>query len=625
MNTQPLQRVTSIYRFWILWRGIAGAFLFTLVTGCDRTPSEAGKLGKGAPEGMAASTTRPAFVDATAATGLTFRHFNGMSGQWYMPEMVGAGAALFDFDADGDLDLFLVQGTMLATNLPLPGLSAAQTGSNHHHRLFRNDLTMSADGRSTVHWVDISGEAGLSDLPSDYGMGVAVGDFNNDGFSDLYLANFGPNRLLKNDAGKRLVDVTASVAPGLGDPRWSLGASWFDFDRDGSLDLVVCNYIDFNYSRHRICNSPAGGPNYCGPQVYPPLADKLWRNRGDGTFEDVTAKAGLLGREGAGLGIVAADFDGDGWCDFLVANDGMVNFLWLNQRNGRFKECALERGCALNNMGAHEANMGVVAADFDGDSDNDILITHLDGEKNTLWENWDGKGHFTDISASVGIDGPTRPFTGFGLIALDYDNDGWLDHAVANGSVRVMDEQSKTGVALPMLQHAQLFRNAGKGRFTEITDEPAFKTMEIGRGLAAGDVDNDGDVDLVVTANNGPARLLLNQVDGQRNWLGVRLVAPEKQGARDPLGATLVAEISDGRHLHRRVQTDGSYASASDPRIIFGLGERGAKLLVNLLRVTWPDGKSETWSGLENNRYHTLVQGTGSSSNLTAVSTPVIQ
>lgn len=531
-----------------------------------------------------------------------------MSGKWYMPEMVGAGVALFDFDGDGDLDLFLVQGADLDPNQPLPRPSAAQAGNTLHHFLYRNDLTTN-NGVATVHWTDISAQAGLMDLPADYGMGVAVGDFDNDGFPDLYLTNFGENRLLKNEGGRRFRDVTKTAGPGLDDPRWSVSAAFFDYDRDGHLDLIVCNYIDFTYAKHRVCNSPAGGPNYCGPQVYAPLNSRLFHNRGDGTFEDATAKAGLLGREGAGLGVVTADFDQDGWCDILVANDGMVNFLWLNQHDGRFKECALEHGCALNNMGAHEANMGVVAADFDEDGDDDILITHLDGEKNTLWENWN-HGHFSDISATVGIDGPTRAFTGFGLIALDYDNDGWLDHAVANGSVRVMDDQAKRGVALPMQQHGQLFRNVGAGKFREATNEPAFKVMEIGRGLAAGDIDNDGDIDLVITSNNGPARVLINQSGNRNNWLGLRVVTSGKT-PRDLLGCIVTAELSDGRKLHRRVQTDSSYASASDPRIILGLGDPAARITVNRVVLTEPDGTVEDWTDLTPRQYHTLAQGHG--------------
>ncbi len=551
---------------------------------------------------------RPAaWHDATRESGLDFVHHNGMSGQWYMPEMVGPGAALFDFDGDGDLDLFIVQGTKLAPDSPLPGPAAAKAGHAWHHHLYRNDLTQTPSGPQ-VHWVDISAEAGLKDLPSDYGMGVAVGDYDGDGWPDLYLGNLGPNRLLKNEGGKRLVDVTTAVGGNLADPHWSTSATWFDYDRDGHLDLFVCNYIDFTFDRHRQCLSKNGAPDYCGPQVYPPLTDRLWHNRGDGTFEDVTATAGLLARAGAALGVVATDFDLDGWPDLLVANDGMANFLWLNQRNGTFKECALERGCAFNGMGASEANMGVVAADFDEDGDDDLLITHLDGEKNTLWENWD-RGWFSDVTSVSGMDAATRPFTGFGVAAVDVDNDGHLDLLVANGGVRVNEAQRKAGVELPMLQHVQLFLGQGKARFVEVTNEPALQVSEIGRGLAVGDVDNDGDIDVLFANNHGPARLVLNRRDDPKAWVGFDLRLPAR-GNRSAYGAVLEAELSDGRKLHRRCATDGSYASASDPRVLIGLGTAGAT--VTAVTVRWAEGAREHWKEFAPGHYHRLVPGGGS-------------
>lgn len=549
----------------------------------------------------------PAWSDATKETGLDFIHHNGMSGQWYMPEMVGPGAALFDFDGDGDLDLFIVQGTKLAPDSPLPGPPAATAGHGWHHRLYRNDLNPNT-APAQVRWVDISAAAGLKDLPSDYGMGVAVGDYDNDGWPDLYLGNLGPNRLLRNDGGKRFVDVTEAAGGNLGDPHWSTSATWFDFDRDGHLDLFACNYIDFTFDRHRQCLTKTGSPDYCGPTVYPHLTDRLWRNQGDGTFEDVSGLAGLLGRAGAALGVVAADFDLDGWPDLLVANDGMANFLWLNQRDGTFKESALERGVAFNGMGASEANMGVVAADFDEDGDDDIVITHLDGEKNTLWENWD-RGWFSDITAAAGMDGPTRAFTGFGLVAADFNLDGWLDLLSANGAVRVNEAQRKAGVELPMLQHAQLFLGLPKARFTEVTNVPALRVPEIGRGLALGDVDNDGDLDAVFANNHGPARLVLNRADGSAAWAGFDLRLP-KQGGRSAHGATILVELSDGRTLHRRCASDGSYASALDPRVVFGLGSAGAT--VKTVRVRWPDGRQEQWEGRAAGSYHVLAPGTGS-------------
>lgn len=579
-----------------------------VLAGCKRdTPKDA--LAKVAE--TTSASNGPTWVDVTTATGLDFRHENGQSGKWYFPELVGAGVALFDFDQDGDLDLFLVQGTRLDSASPLPGPSAAQAGHRWHHALFRNEWIHDGKRSGTLRWTDISGEAGLKDLPSDYGMGVAVGDFDNDGFPDLYITNFGPNRLLRNDGGRRLVDITTAAGGGLDDPRWSVSASWFDYDRDGWLDLVCCNYTAFTFENHRQCYSSTGAPDYCGPQVYRSLSSKLWRNKGNGTFEDMTASSGLLAREGAGLGIVTADFNNDGWPDIFVANDGMANHLWLNDQNGQFRECGLERGCALNGMGATEANMGIAAADFDDDGDVDIMVTHLDGEKNTLFENWKN-GWFSDVTAAAGLDGPTRPYTGFGTAGFDYDLDGWLDLISANGAVRVMESQRKAGLPQPFLQHVQLFRGRGAGKFIEVTNEPAFRIQEIGRGLATGDIDNDGDADVVLSNNQGPARVVLNNRSQADSWLGLELRLPSA-GGRAALGANVRLELSNGRMLHRRCASDGSYASSSEARVLFGWGRGGGTdgISVRRIVVNWPNGTSEFWTGQVPGRYHVLVPGSG--------------
>jgi hypothetical protein len=541
-----------------------------------------------------AAAPKEVFVDRAAAWGLDFRYQNGMTGELYFPEIMGGGAALFDSDNDGDLDAFLVQGHPLAK-----GGSPSKGG-----RLFRNDLIAEGKRNAEPRFMDVTEASGIRALG--YGMGVAAGDFDNDGRVDLYLANFGSNQLWRNKGDGTFEDVTAKA--GADDPRWSVSASFVDLDRDGWLDLYIANYVDFSVESNVRCYAASSRRDYCGPSSFQPVPDRLLRNRGNGTFEDVSVRSGIARKAGPALGVVAADLNGDGWQDLYVANDGAPNFLWINQRDFTFREEALFAGAALNAAGQPEASMGVTAGDMDGDGDDDLFLTHLTGEKNTLYVNL-GDGLFEDRTAAAGLAAPSLAFTAFGTLWMDYDNDGWLDLLTANGAVRLLDDKARQGDAYPFAQRAQLFRNLGKGRFAEVPGGEAgapFRDEAVGRGVAFGDVDNDGDTDALIVNSNGPARLLVNQVGSRRPWLGLRLVG--RPSGRDLLGARVTVFRKGAPALVRRASTDGSYASANDPRVLVGLGNASE---VEKVRVDWPDGRSETFPPPPLGKYTTLVQGEG--------------
>ena len=534
-------------------------------------------------------SAQPIFNDVAEQSGLKFRHYNGMTGKFYLPEITGSGAALFDFDNDGDLDVFLVQGNVLEPNTKPSGtLSPWRGPESPRGKLFRNDLTVNKDGSRSLSFTDVTAQSGI--VATGYGMGAAVGDINNDGLPDLYLTNLGSNQMYLNKGGGKFEDVTKES--GSDDPRWSTSASFFDYDRDGWLDLMIVNYADFSVTNSPKCYAATTARDYCTPRVFRPPGNRLLHNKGNGVFEDVTVAAGVSKEFGHGLGIVTADFNDDGWIDIYVANDGDPNQLWINQKNGTFVNDALLAGAAVNRNGQAEAGMGVDAGDVDGNGTEDIFVTHLMDETNTLFVNL-GQGLFEDRTREAGLGMPGRRFTGFGTLLFDYDNDGWLDLFVANGAVQ-----------LPLGQPNQLFRNSGKGSFVETIAEagPEFPLLEVSRGVAAGDVDNDGDTDLLVTNNNGPARLLLNQVGNRNHWIGLRLVG---KSGRDLLGAQVEIVTATNDVLRRRVRTDGSYLSGNDPRVLVGLGQATK---VKVVRVRWPDGTKDEWKDQPVDRYLTLKQ-----------------
>src|SRR4030095_15104323 len=367
-------------------------------------------------------TASPIFTEVADQTGLDFQYYNGMTGELFLPEIMGSGAAFLDFDNDGDLDIFIIQGSVIDpktspnnTLFPWRGPGAPRA------KLYRNDLTTGKDGSIKFKFTDVTEKSGI--LTAGYGMGVAVGDINNDGRTDLYVCNLGANQMFLNNGDGTFSDVTGKTRTG--DSRWSTSAAFFDYDRDGWLDLIVVNYVDFSVARSPACYAKTSARDYCGPRAFRPVGNSLFRNKGDGTFEDVTAASGVSKDFGRGLGVVAADFNGDGWIDAYVANDGDPNQLWINQKNGTFKNEALLAGVAVNHDGLAEAGMGVDAGDFDANGTEDIFVTHLMEETNTLYVNLGG-GFFEDRTREAGLALPAARYTGFGTLWFDYDNDGWL-------------------------------------------------------------------------------------------------------------------------------------------------------------------------------------------------------
>jgi hypothetical protein len=555
---------------------------------------------------------RPYFVESAEASGLRFVHFNGMVGKLYFPEVMSGGVALLDYDNDGDLDVYLAQGNLFEGDSPDDVVFPPPGPLPLTDRLFRNDLEIAPDGSRTLRFTDVTEQAKLG--PSGQPMGIATGDFDNDGWVDLYIAGLGGNRLLRNQGNGTFADVTGDTASD--DREWTVAASFFDYDRDGWLDLFIGNYVEFRVALHKRCASATGAVEYCGPLSYGPLPNRLLRNVEGRRFDNVSATALNDNPSSTTLGLVAGDFNADGWLDMYVANDQLENQLWINQQDGAFVDDALLGGAAVDGQGQPQASMGVVAGDLTGDGHEDLFMTHLRMEMNTLYVN-DGTGLFTDQSADSGLGRASWQATGFGTALIDVDNDGNVDLYVANGAVKRIEAQLRAGSRHPLAEPNSLYRGLGGGRYEEVPASLAEDVAhsEVSRGAAAGDLDNDGDADLVVTNNAGPVRLLVNQAGQDRPWLGLRLLLADHP--RDALGAK-VGLYRTGRPTQwRRVKTDGSYVSANDPRLLFGLGD-GAESgsgpgVIEKVRVWWPDGTIEDFGAgaVAVGAYTSIRQGTG--------------
>ena len=538
-----------------------------------------------------AQQPRAIFVDKTRDTGLEFTHINGASGELLLPEVIGSGGAVFDYDNDGDLDVFLVQGATLR-----PDSAGAAHGPSARSRLYRNDRGLNGDAR--LRFTDVTDRSGL--VATGNGMGAATGDFDNDGWIDLYVTSLGPNQLIHNNGDGTFTDVTAKS--GTDDPRWSTSATFFDYDRDGWLDLFVANYVNFRPDMKRSCFSAGSARDYCNPVVYDPVPDKLLHNNRNGTFSDVSARSAIARESGRGLGVMASDVNGDGWPDLYVANDGDPNQLWINARgSGSFADDALLAGVAVSRAGQPQGSMGIDIGDVDRDGDDDLFVTNLDNEGNTLYLNV-GSGLFEDRTAEFGLF--KLGLTGFGTRFMDYDNDGWLDLVVVNGAVRHVGSQLQNGDPYPLKQRSQLFRNDRGRKFVDVSDSAGtpFAQLQVARGAATGDLDNDGDVDLVVFNNSGPVRVLQNEVGSRGHWLGVRAI--DTRYKRDAVQARV--SLAGQRSAAKIVQTDGSYCVASDPRVLFGLGSGSAAQTV---RVQWAGGQVEEFRNLAIDRYYVLEPG----------------
>jgi enediyne biosynthesis protein E4 len=542
------------------------------------------------PPEMGWSDAEAWFRDVTDEVGLDFVHDAGDLSKYQMPQIVGSGAALFDFDGDGLLDIYL--------------LTNGGPDSKATNRLYKN---------MGGTFKDVTEGSGLG--IAGYNMGVAIGDINNDGRPDVLVTQYGGVKLFLNQGNGIFKDVTLEA--GLKNPLWATSANFVDYDRDGWLDLVVVNYVEYDPSWP--CGSPGGEKDYCAPKVFHGTVTRLFRNLGHAAneaattvrFEDVTVPSGLARAPGPGLGVYCADFNGDGWPDIFIANDGQPNHLWINQKNGTFfTEEAFARGLAVDAMAQTQANMGVAIGDVNNDLLFDLYITHLTSERNTLWLQGPRRGLFRDRTAFTGLLHSDWRGTGFGTVMGDFDQDGWLDIAVANGRVSRGSDTVNDALGDHLKRYGernQLFRNDGQGNFGDVSRlNPAFcGTPNVARGLARGDFTGKGSLDLLVTTVAGPARLLRNVAKTRGHWLMVQAVDPRLK--RDAYGAEIT--VRAGAHRWLRIVNPGdSYLCSSDPRAHFGLGDAAR---YDAVYVLWPDGLAEVFPGGDADRLLVLRRGEG--------------
>jgi len=521
-------------------------------------------------------------VDVTAASGLAFRHNNGGFGGTFLPETLGSGCAFLDYDRDGWQDILLVNG------MDWPG-----------HKRQRSTLRLYRNNRNGT-FADVTRAAGL-DVEL-YGMGVAVGDFDNDGFPDLFITCVGQNRLFRNTGKGTFVDVTRTSGLG-GRAAFSTSALWFDFDRDGFLDLFVCNYVKWSAEHDVFCSSDGKQKSYCTPEAYRGDTCWLFRNRRDGTFEDVTATSGIFDPSSKSLGVAMLDDDQDGWPDLVVANDTQPNKLYRNQRNGTFKDVAVEAGVAFSADGAARAGMGVDAGDLDPSGRSTVAVTNFDNEMIGLYRPL-GAGLYRDDALQAGVGVPSRNTLGFGCAFLDIDLNGSLDLVVANGHIDETVRRIRGRVGYAQAPH--LFLNQGDATFRDVAASSAdFARPKVGRGLAVGDFDRDGDLDILITTNNGPAYLFRNDQTAGNRSVRFRLVGTKSN--RDAIGAT-VRIFHDGSSQSRTVKSGSSYLSQSELPVTFGVGRRDR---VDRVVIAWPSGRTEEFTNVATGRAYDCVEGKG--------------
>ena len=546
-------------------------------------------------------STRPLMREVTRQVGLDFVHQVEDPDQYFFPAILGSGAALLDIDGDGDLDLYLANTAPVDERRRLRNAAGGTT-----NRLLRQE----SDGR----FVDITAGSGLDD--SGYSMGIAVGDVNNDGFPDIYVTNYGPDRMYLNNGDGTFLDVTGPA--GINNRQWGCSACFFDYDRDGWLDLFVTNYVRYDPSKR--CRYLRGREEFCAPQTFEPTTDRLFHNETgklDGQdkdrvpvrFSDVTISSGIADQRGSGLGVVCADFNDDRWPDVYVANDQMANFLWINQHDGTFRDEAILRGCAVDMEGRPQGSMGIAVGDADGDAKLDLFVTHFDGETNALYRSLGGDG-FRESCVQAGLALPSLPLTGFGTAFVDLDHDGHLDLLLVNGRTHRHNTDDRKGRSFwdDYAEPNQIFLATGDGQFREFTGrgDPFVSTVEVSRALAVGDIDNDGDVDAVITNTAGRARIYMNESTGPGHWLQVRVVEPTL-GGRNAHGA-VVTLVTGSRRYVQLANPGFSYLASNDPRVHFGLGSVTA---IERIEVAWPDGSQEVFSGGGVDRLRVLEHGRG--------------
>jgi hypothetical protein len=541
---------------------------------------------------LTAATTPPDahFTDITKESKINFKQENSATSNKYLIETMGGGVALTDFDNDGRLDIFFTNGARLEDPLP-DGKSPDKTEQKFWNRLYHQN--------SDSTFTDVTEKAGLTGMPQNYyGMGVAVGDYDNDGFEDLYVTGFGGNTLYRNNGNGTFTDVTKRAGVGAGG--WSASAGFFDYDNDGKLDLFVTRYVDWTFKTNRYCGEQRPGYRaYCHPDNYAGVTDILYHNNGDGTFTDVSAKAGVANPKGKGLGVSFADYDGDGFTDIFVANDSVQCFLYHNNGNGTFTEVGLLAGVGYNEDGKTFAGMGVDFSDYDNDGLSDIVVTDLSNERYMLFRN-NGDSSFRDVTNQSGLGAATLAFSGWSTRFFDYDNDGWKDLFVAQS--HVMDTIEKTSPNLRYLEPPLLLRNVS-GHFERVVAGDAFRTEWAGRGAAFGDIDNDGDTDIVVSNVGQYAYVLRNDGGSRNNWIGIETVG--KNSNRDGIGARVKVISGSGLTQYFTVNTAVGYQSASDKRVIAGLGDDST---AKLIEIHWPSGIVQKFENVRARQYLKAVE-----------------